>query len=60
MGTDADNVIDIYERHAGAWVRARLQECRRDGLYERRWLDRFCELVSPRDLPRAVPVELVP
>jgi hypothetical protein len=60
MDTDADNVIDIYEPHAGAWVRARLQECRRDSLYERRWLDCFCELVSPRDLPRAVPVELVP
>src|SRR5215831_479564 len=47
MGTDADDIIDIYERHAGAWVRARLQERGLHGLYERGWLDRFCELVSP-------------
>ena len=46
MGTDADDIVDIYERHAGAWVRARLQERRLHGLYERGWLDRFCELVS--------------
>jgi SAM-dependent methyltransferase len=46
MGTDADDIIGIYERHAGAWVHARLQEHRLHGLYERGWLDRFCELVS--------------
>src|SRR5215510_8095686 len=47
MGTNADDIIDLYERHAGAWVRARLQERQVHGLYERGWLDRFCELVSP-------------
>ena len=47
MGTDADDIIDVYERHAGAWVHARLQERRLHGLYERGWLDRFCELASP-------------
>ena len=47
MGTNADDIIDLYERHARAWVRARLQERQVHGLYERGWLDRFCELVSP-------------
>jgi SAM-dependent methyltransferase len=46
MGTDADDIIDLYDRHACAWVSARLQEGR---LYERGWLNRFCELVSPGD-----------
>jgi SAM-dependent methyltransferase len=40
----ADNIIDLYERHARAWLTARLAEGR---LYERGWLDRFCGLVSP-------------
>jgi SAM-dependent methyltransferase len=40
----ADDIIDLYERHARAWVSARLTE---GGLYERGWLDRFCELLSP-------------
>jgi SAM-dependent methyltransferase len=40
----ADNIIGLYDRHARAWVSARLAERR---LYERGWLDRFCELVSP-------------
>jgi trans-aconitate methyltransferase len=44
MGTDADDIIDLYERHACAWVSARLHE---GHFYERGWLDRFCELVSP-------------
>lgn len=47
MGTDADDIIDIYEQHACVWVEARLQEGR---FYERGWLDHFCELVSPRRL----------
>jgi SAM-dependent methyltransferase len=45
MGTDADNIIGLYERHAYAWVSARLQEGRR--FYERGWLDRFCEQILP-------------
>jgi SAM-dependent methyltransferase len=40
----ADDIIDLYERHARAWVSARLAEGR---LCERGWLDCFCELVSP-------------
>jgi SAM-dependent methyltransferase len=44
VSTDAERIIDIYERHADAWVDARLREgC----LYERGWLDRFCALVPP-------------
>lgn len=40
MNTPAERIIGIYERHAAVWVSARL----RDGnLYERAWLDRFCE-----------------
>ena len=38
------NAINIYERHAEAWVRARLRE---NSLYERGWLDRFCALIPP-------------
>ena len=38
----ADNVPDVYERHADAWVAARLRE---NNLYERGWLDRFCALI---------------
>jgi SAM-dependent methyltransferase len=44
VGTDAERIVDIYERHADAWVEARLPEA---SLYERRWLDRFCALVPP-------------
>ncbi|EQD58479.1 Methyltransferase type 12, partial [mine drainage metagenome] len=44
MSTDAERIIDIYERHADAWVEARLRE---SSLYERGWLDRFCALVPP-------------
>ena len=36
--------MDIYERHADAWVEVRLRE---GSLYERGWLDRFCALVPP-------------
>ena len=42
MGTDADNVIDLYDRHADAWVGARL---RQPELYERGWLERFCDVI---------------
>ncbi|MGO9233950.1 MAG: class I SAM-dependent methyltransferase [Methylocella sp.] len=43
MGTDADNIVDLYERRANAWVGARLREGR---LYERGWLENFCGLIS--------------
>lgn len=36
MSRDAANIIDLYRRHAGAFVRLRGQ-----GLMERDWLDRF-------------------
>ena len=39
----ADRVIELYERHAGAWSRDR-----DDRLLERGWLDRFLGLL-PRD-----------
>ena len=42
MGTDADNIVDLYNRHANAWVRARLREAQ---LYERGWLEKFCGLI---------------
>lgn len=44
MTPDAERIIEIYERHADAWVDARLRE---SSLYERGWLDRFCALVLP-------------
>ena len=44
MSTHAERIIDIYERHADAWVDARLRE---GSLYERGWLDRSCALVPP-------------
>jgi SAM-dependent methyltransferase len=43
MGTDADNIIDLYNRHANAWVGARLREAQ---LSERGWLDKFCRLIG--------------
>jgi SAM-dependent methyltransferase len=45
MSSDAERIIDLYERHAAAWVSARLREGRR--LYERGWLDRFRALIPP-------------
>jgi cyclopropane fatty-acyl-phospholipid synthase-like methyltransferase len=42
MGTDADNIVDLYNRHAKAWVQARLREAQ---LYERGWLEKFCGLI---------------
>lgn len=44
MNSTAEHVIDIYERHAAAWVSARLRE---GNLYERAWLDRFCGAIPP-------------
>jgi len=42
VSTDAERMVDIYERHADAWVEARSREA---SFYERGWLDRFCALV---------------
>ena len=42
MGTDPDNIVDLYNRHANAWVGARLREAH---LYERGWLEKFCGLI---------------
>jgi len=39
---ESENIIALYERHAGAWVQARLLE---STLYEKPWLDRFCALL---------------
>ena len=44
MNSTAEHIIAIYERHAAAWVSARLRE---GNLYERAWLDRFCGSVPP-------------
>lgn len=38
MGSDADAIVGLYERHAGAWVEARLRGPR---LAERGWLEKF-------------------
>lgn len=45
MTSDAENIVDLYERHADAWVSARLREGR---FYERDWIDRFCALVPTK------------
>lgn len=37
---DADRIVDLYERHAGAWDRKRSRN-----LMERGWLDRFAALL---------------
>jgi trans-aconitate methyltransferase len=42
MSNDADNIVDLYQRHADTWVRERLREGR---LYERKWLQSFCGLI---------------
>lgn len=39
------HVIDLYERHAEAWVQDRLREAT---LYEKDWLKSFCALIPPR------------
>jgi SAM-dependent methyltransferase len=45
MSIESENIITLYERHADAWVQARLLE---STLHEKPWLDNFCAL-----LPRA-------
>lgn len=42
MASDADNIIDLYRRHAGAFARDRGQT----GM-EQRWLDRFLAALPP-------------
>jgi cyclopropane fatty-acyl-phospholipid synthase-like methyltransferase len=42
MDTDADHIVDLYNRHAKAWVSARLRGAQ---LYERGWLEKFCDLI---------------
>jgi SAM-dependent methyltransferase len=44
MSSESENIITLYERHADAWVQARLLE---STLYEKPWIDRFCALLSP-------------
>jgi cyclopropane fatty-acyl-phospholipid synthase-like methyltransferase len=44
MANESDRIIELYERQATTWVKARLQEA---SLYEKPWLDRFCELIPP-------------
>jgi trans-aconitate methyltransferase len=44
MSIDAEGIINLYDRHAAAWVKARLLE---STLYEKAWLDRLCALVPP-------------
>lgn len=43
MKNDSDKIIELYNRHAQAWVSARLCETY---LYERGWLEKFCALVG--------------
>ncbi len=42
MSIESEGIIALYERHADAWVGARLLE---GSLYEKPWLDRFCALL---------------
>ena len=42
MSVESEDIIDLYERRADAWVQARLLE---STLYEKPWLDRFCSLL---------------
>ena len=44
MGRDADDIVDLYDRHAHAWVGARVREGQ---LAERGWLEKFCRLIPP-------------
>src|SRR3982751_2775946 len=43
MSIESENIVSLYERHAEAWVQARLLE---STLFEKPWMDRFCALVS--------------
>lgn len=47
MSFESENIIALYERHANAWVQARLLE---STLYEKPCLDRFCALLPPDGL----------
>jgi SAM-dependent methyltransferase len=40
MDDDADRIIPLYDRHAADWDRARSRN-----LFERAWLQRFCDLL---------------
>jgi SAM-dependent methyltransferase len=40
--TEADRVVDLYRRHAGAWAAARDTE-----LSERAWIERFAAMLAP-------------
>lgn len=42
MVEDAERIVDLYQRHAAAWDRARGRN-----LMERSWLDRFTGLLPP-------------
>lgn len=44
MATDADRIVDLYERKAAAWVGDRN---RQTVFIEKNWLDRFVALVQP-------------
>jgi trans-aconitate methyltransferase len=44
MSMEDARVMGLYERHAEAWVQARLRGAK---LYEKGWLDRFCALIPP-------------
>lgn len=44
MATDADRIVDLYERKAAAWVGDRN---RHTVFIEKNWLDRFVALVQP-------------
>jgi SAM-dependent methyltransferase len=43
MGSDAENIVGLYRRHAAAWLRLRGRH-----LTERKWLDRFLALLPSR------------
>jgi SAM-dependent methyltransferase len=43
MSSDADDIIDLYDRHADAWVAARLRATQ---LHERGWLEKFCGVIG--------------
>ena len=45
LSMEDTRVVDLYERHAEAWVQDRLREAT---LYEKDWLESFCALIPPR------------
>jgi SAM-dependent methyltransferase len=44
MANDADHIVDLYNRHAKAWVDARLRQSQ---FHERAWLEEFCGIAGP-------------